>query len=123
MSHIDFCFRSCFVFLAIIVLVLSAFNTADAKTVSLKLRWDGSTDVVLGYRVYMQKKDHSDCNLVWQGTNTYCELNDLVIKPFATYYFTVRAFDHYKESENSNRVAYRIGGVPNGIIKLLLEER
>ena len=70
------------------------------------LKWDASTGEVIGYKVYYGTKTGEYTESKDVGNVTQYPLADLNLTQGLTYYFMLRAYNDFGESEDSNIISY-----------------
>jgi hypothetical protein len=86
------------------------------KTISISkdiegsmLTWVAATGDVSGYKIYFGTSEGNYTEDIDVGEVTQYSLNNFSLTIGITYYFVVRAYNDYGESENSNVATYAIG--------------
>lgn len=99
----------CFVLNYLCKLVFLAFTfifffPTLASSFHVTLAWDGSSGPVEGYRIYTREysESYNYDNPKWEGPDTTCTISGLL--EGVAYYFVARAFNEFRESNNSNEV-------------------
>jgi len=106
-------FPFCVVSLIFVSFFCALFFPAIASARDIKLAWN-SSDLTDGYRLFYreQGKHYDYMRPDWEGSATKCKVINL--DDDATYYFVVRAYNHFGESGDSNECRYSDGGGGGG---------
>jgi len=95
----------CVVSLIFVSFFCALFFTAIASARDITLAWNASNRAD-GYRLfYREQGEHYDyMRPDWEGSDTKCRVINL--DDDATYYFVIRAYNHFGESGDSNEARY-----------------
>ncbi|GAB6144240.1 fibronectin type III domain-containing protein [Desulfocicer niacini] len=89
----------------LMVLTALSINPSFAAEDSI-LTWDASTGDVTGYKIYYGTSAGNYSYSQDVGNTNQYALDTLTLTPGATYYFTVKAYNSFGESETSNVATY-----------------
>ncbi len=92
----------------ILILIVLIINTQTFSWAGSYISWDSSSGVVKGYKIYYSKVagNYSESNSQDVGLVNRYPISNLPLNDSTLYYFVIRAYNTYGESQNSDMISW-----------------